>query len=151
MLPVDENRPVFGSYTSALAQVVGGLYPPASSTVPFGSRVAVATVRALFALPVGEKAPPCAAAGRGRLNRRSKMALASAQRVLFFFLAASKLLAAIEVTIDFIYSSFYFADIILNFSAHTRISSPLERPRHPDPQSKPRRNTTSLGNSLAGI
>src|SRR5271167_2361554 len=85
MLPVDEKIPVFGSYSSALAQVgLGGLNPPATSTLPFGSSVAVWTVRALLALPVGAKLPGCAAAGRGRLSVRSKTALAV--KIVFIYL-----------------------------------------------------------------
>jgi hypothetical protein len=63
---------------------LGGLKPPAINTFQFGSSVAVWTVLALLALPVGAKVPACAAAGRGRANRRSKMALGPAQPAQFF-------------------------------------------------------------------
>src|SRR5207245_1932469 len=86
MLPVEENRPVAGSYSSALAReplLYQGI-PPVTSTLPFGSGVAVWPYRAVIMLPVGEKVPGCAAAGRGKLNMSTKMAPAPAQHGLLF-------------------------------------------------------------------
>ena len=57
MLPVAENVPVPGSYSSAEARKPMLLWPPVTNTLPLGSSVAVWPVRAVAMLPVEEKPP----------------------------------------------------------------------------------------------
>ena len=57
MLPVGDQVPVAGSYSSALANSALLLPPPATSTLPLGSKVAVSPSRAVPMLPVGVSAP----------------------------------------------------------------------------------------------
>src|SRR5438067_5697980 len=57
MLPVGVKVPVVGLYNSALARSPVESAPPATSTVPLLSSVAVWPSRALFMLPVGVKVP----------------------------------------------------------------------------------------------
>src|ERR1035437_4600422 len=67
MLPVTVHVPVAGLYSSALASGVAEApsRPPATSTWPFGSSVAVWSVRAVFKLPVFAQVPEVPAkAGR---------------------------------------------------------------------------------------
>src|SRR5437899_2100436 len=57
MLPVAVKVPVPGLYSSALARYVPLLYPPAISTIPLLSGVAVCFQRAVVMLPVVVKVP----------------------------------------------------------------------------------------------
>ena len=57
-LPVEVKVPVVGSYNSALARaMVLPFWPPAISTLPSFSNVAVCKQRAVFMLPVSVKVP----------------------------------------------------------------------------------------------
>ena len=55
--------PVAGSYSSALLKKPGLLAPPATSTLPLGSSVAVCRARAVMSLPVSFHWPGVAAQG----------------------------------------------------------------------------------------
>ena len=58
MLPVAVHVPVAGSYSSALAKGCSqSSMPPATSTCPFGSNVAVCESRAVAMLPVAVHVP----------------------------------------------------------------------------------------------
>src|SRR6516165_7743422 len=61
MLPVRAHFSVFGLYSSALPPeqqpLLQQVAPPATSTCPFGSKVAFAVGRATFILPVGLNVP----------------------------------------------------------------------------------------------
>ena len=57
IVPVDVNAPVFGLYSSATAVVPDEVNPPAISTFPFGSNVAVWPDRPVTMLPVNMKVP----------------------------------------------------------------------------------------------
>ena len=57
MLPVAVKVPVAGSYSSAVARSLTGPTPPAISTFPVGSSVAVWPLRVVVMLPVGAKVP----------------------------------------------------------------------------------------------
>ena len=57
ILPVAVHTPVAGSYNSALAKVPLMLPPPATSTCPFGSNVAVCKEREVVILPVAVHIP----------------------------------------------------------------------------------------------
>jgi hypothetical protein len=50
--PVELNKPVAGSYNSALADALTKSWPPTTKIVPFWSKVAVASARAAVILPV---------------------------------------------------------------------------------------------------
>jgi hypothetical protein len=68
MLPVTVHVPVAGLYSSALLRKPVVPSPPATSTWPFGSSVAVWSVRAVFKLPVFAQVPEVPAkAGTGVL------------------------------------------------------------------------------------
>src|SRR5215471_7589567 len=57
-LPVGVQLPVLGSYTSALARAFStASSPPATRTLPFGSRMAEWTLCASLILPVGVQLP----------------------------------------------------------------------------------------------
>ena len=56
MLPMAENVPIPGSYSSALAIFLPP-QPPAMSTFPLGNNVAVSSSLATVMLPVGTKTP----------------------------------------------------------------------------------------------
>src|SRR6266481_4651072 len=55
-LPVTLQLPVVGSYSSALVRKTP-LYPPATSTLPLGSNVAVCCRRAVLRLPLASHVP----------------------------------------------------------------------------------------------
>src|SRR5437879_5483724 len=57
MLPVAVHIPVAESYSSALVKNVSPSRPPATSTCPFGSNVAVCTPRFLVMAPVAVHPP----------------------------------------------------------------------------------------------
>src|SRR5438874_1626239 len=57
MLPVTVHIPVAGSYSSALAKTSLLLSPPATSTCPFGSNVAVCMRRSVVMLRVAVHTP----------------------------------------------------------------------------------------------
>ena len=56
-LPVALQVPLAGSYSSAVVRRSPKLYPPATSTLPLGSNVAVWMTRAVARLPVGLHVP----------------------------------------------------------------------------------------------
>src|ERR1035437_7644165 len=71
MLPVSVHWPVDGLYSSALARKPSVFSPPAMSTCPLGSSVAVWPALAVFRLPVTvQVAEVCATAGEAVTARR---------------------------------------------------------------------------------
>src|SRR5450756_49154 len=71
MLPVSVHWPVDPLYSSALARKPSAFSPPAMSTCPLGSSVAVWPALAVFRLPVTvQVAEACATAGEAVTARR---------------------------------------------------------------------------------